>query len=121
MESTKMRVEKARMDLWIRYKVRIFITCEKCETAKKGDLNCPGETDPKPEPTPVQPPVPVQPTCPPEGTWNGTSCVKPLKCLSIPGGTFSDGVQTYNGSTWEITTPCTLNCNSGYVKKTGTD
>lgn len=99
------------------------ITCEKCETAKKGDLNCPGETDPKPEPTPVQPPVPVQPTCPPEGTWNGTSCVKPLKCLPTQGtnGTFSDGVQTYNGSTWKETTPCTLNCNSGFVKKTGTD
>ena len=71
----------------------------------------------------LQPPVPVQPTCPPEGTWNGTSCVKPLKCLPTQGtnGTFSDGVQTYNGSTWETTTPCTLNCNSGFVKKTGTD
>ena len=97
------------------------VWCKLCETAKKGDLNCPEKAAPKPEPTPVQPPVPVQPTCPPEGTWNGTSCVKPLKCLSIPGGTFSDGVQTYNGSTWEPTTLCTLNCNSGYVKKTGTD
>ena len=97
------------------------VWCKPCETAKKGDLNCPEKASPKPEPTPVQPPVPVQPTCPPEGTWNGTSCVKPLKCLSIPGGTFSDGVQTYNGATWETTTHCTLNCNSGYVKKTGTD
>lgn len=46
-----------------------------------------------------------------------------MKCLPTQGtnGTFSDGVQTYNGSTWETTTPCTLNCNSGFVKKTGTD
>ena len=99
------------------------VWCKLCETAKKGDLNCPEKASPKPEPTPVQPPVPVQPTCPPEGTWNGTSCVKPLKCLSNldTNGTFSDGVQTYNGSTWKITTHCTLNCNSGYEKKTGTD
>lgn len=102
------------------------ITCEKCETAKKGDLNCPEKAAPKPEPTPVQPPVPVQPTClEPGTTWNGTICTgtKPLKCLPNSGtnGTFSDGVQTYNGSTWESTTLCTLNCNSGYVKKTGTD
>ena len=100
------------------------ITCEKCEIAEKGDLNCPEKATPKPEPTPVQPPVPVQPTCSEPGTtWNGTICTgaKPLKCLSIPGGTFSDGVQTYNGSTWEPTTLCTLNCNSGYEKRTGTD
>ena len=100
------------------------VWCKPCETAKKGDLNCPEKAAPKPEPTPVQPPVPVQPTCPEPGTtWNGTICTgtRLLKCLSIPGGMFSDGVQTYNGSTWEITTPCTLNCNSGYVKKTGTD
>ena len=100
------------------------ITCEKCEIAEKGDLNCPEKAAPKPEPTPVQPPVPVQPICSEPGTtWNGTICTgtRPLKCLSIPGGTFSDGVQTYNGSTWEPTTLCTLNCNSGYVKKTGAD
>ena len=100
------------------------ITCEKCGTAQKGDLNCPEKAAPKPEPTPVQPPVPEKPTClEPGTTWNGTICTgtRPLKCLSIPGGTFSDGVQTYNGSTWEPTTLCTLNCNSGYEKKTGTD
>ena len=102
------------------------ITCEKCETAKKGDLNCPEKASPKPELTPVQPPVPVQPTCSEPGTtWNGTICTgtRPLKCLLNPGtnGTFSDGVQTYNGATWETTTHCTLNCNSGYEKKTGTD
>ena len=93
------------------------VWCKPCETAKKGDLNCPEKASPKPEPTPVQP------TCPPEGEWNGTSCVKSLKCLSNldTNGTFSKGVQTYNGSTWETTTPCTLNCNSGYEKKTGTD
>ena len=102
------------------------ITCEKCETAKKGDLNCPEKAAPKPELTPVQPPVPVQPTCSEPGTtWNGTICTgtRSLKCLPNPGtnGTFSDGVQTYNGATWETTTHCTLNCNSGYEKKTGTD
>ena len=102
------------------------VWCKQCKTAKKGDLNCSEKAAPKPEPTPVQPPVPVQPTCSEPGTtWNGTICTgtRQLKCLSIPGteGTFSDGVQTYNGSTWETTTPCTLICNSGYVKKTGTD
>ena len=96
------------------------ITCEKCETAQKGYLNCPEKTAPKPEPTPVQP------TCSEPGTtWNGTICTgtRPLKCLPNQGtnGTFSDGVQTYNGATWETTTHCTLNCNSGYEKKTGTD
>ena len=102
------------------------VWCKQCKTAKKGDLNCPEKASPKPEPTPVQPPVPVQPTCSEPGTtWNGTICTgtRSLKCLPSPGteGTFSDGVQTYNGATWETTTPCTLNCNSGYVKKTGTD
>ena len=99
------------------------VWCKPCETAKKGYLNCPEKASPKPEPTPVQPSVPGQPTCPSEGTWNGTSCVKPLKCLpnQDTNGTFSDGVQTYNGSTWEPTTLCTLNCNSGYEKKTGAD
>ena len=99
------------------------VWCKQCKTAKKGYLNCPEKAAPKPEPTPVQPPVPVQPICSEPGTtWNGTICTgtRPLKCLPIPGteGTFSDGLQTYNGSTWETTTPCTLNCNSGYVKKT---
>lgn len=96
------------------------VWCKPCETAKKGDLNCPEKASPKPEPTPVQP------TCSEPGTtWNGTICtgIRSLKCLPSPGteGTFSDWVQTYNGSTWETTTPCTLNCNSGYEKKTGTD
>ena len=102
------------------------VWCKPCETAQKGYLNCPEKAAPKPEPTPVQPPVPVQPTCPEPGTtWNGTICTgtRPLKCLPNQGtnGTFSDGVQTYNGATWDTTTLCTLNCNSGYEKKTGTD
>ena len=96
------------------------VWCKPCETAKKGDLNCPEKASPKPEPTPVQP------TCSEPGTtWNGTICTgtRPLKCLpnQDTNGTFSDGVQTYNGATWETTTHCTLNCNSGYEKKTGTD
>lgn len=96
------------------------VWCKPCETAKKGDLNCPEKASPKPEPTPVQP------TCSEPGTtWNGTICTgtRPLKCLQSPGteGMFSNGVQTYNGATWETTTHCTLNCNSGYEKKTGTD